>query len=120
MLSYSKRCVSLSGSRQAAAGMACIVRQSRRSAGITSTCSAVADDKFAGYKPTIAALFPGQGAQSVGMAKEMAETVPAAKDLFDRASAILGYDLLQVSGIWRGILSIFTLVISITTMNSVT
>lgn len=94
MLSYSKRCVTLSSSRQAAAGMACIIRQSRHTAGIT--CSAVADDKFAGYKPTIAALFPGQGAQSVGMAKEMAETVPAAKDLFDRASAILGYDLLQV------------------------
>jgi acyl transferase domain-containing protein len=30
---------------------------------------AAADAKFADYKPTTAFLFPGQGAQSVGMAK---------------------------------------------------
>lgn len=30
---------------------------------------AAADDKFAEYKPTTAFFFPGQGAQSVGMAK---------------------------------------------------
>ncbi len=30
---------------------------------------ATADDKFADYKPTTAFFFPGQGAQSVGMAK---------------------------------------------------
>lgn len=34
--------------------------------------------------------------QSVGMAKEAAEAVPAAKQLFERASDILGYDLLAV------------------------
>jgi acyl transferase domain-containing protein len=28
-----------------------------------------ADDKFADYKPSVAFLFPGQGAQAVGMAK---------------------------------------------------
>ena len=39
-------------------------------------------------------LFPGQGAQSVGMAVETCEAVPAAKKLFDEASEILGYDLL--------------------------
>ena len=39
-------------------------------------------------------LFPGQGAQSVGMAVETCESVPAAKALFDEASEILGYDLL--------------------------
>ena len=39
-------------------------------------------------------LFPGQGAQSVGMAVETCAEVPAAKALFDEASAILGYDLL--------------------------
>mmetsp|Transcript_11886 Transcript_11886/g.23049 ORF Transcript_11886/g.23049 Transcript_11886/m.23049 type:complete len:410 (+) Transcript_11886:66-1295(+) len=38
-------------------------------------------------------LFPGQGAQSVGMCQELVETCPAAKELFDKASAILGYDL---------------------------
>lgn len=41
-------------------------------------------------------LFPGQGAQTVGMAAALCETLPAAKVLFERASAILGYDLLEV------------------------
>jgi len=40
-------------------------------------------------------LFPGQGAQTVGMCKELVEEVPAAKDLFAKASEILGYDLLD-------------------------
>lgn len=44
----------------------------------------------------IAFLFPGQGAQTVGMAAEVCRELPEAKDLFDRASAILGYDLLEV------------------------
>eukprot|EP00798_Chlamydomonas_sp_ICE-L_P016179 gene16179-22339_t len=58
--------------------------------------AAGADDAFASYKPTVAAFFPGQGAQTVGMAKDLAAEVPAAKALFDKASEILGYDLLQV------------------------
>nr|QKY14966.1 malonyl coenzyme a acyl carrier protein transacylase (FABD) [Polytomella parva] len=57
---------------------------------------AVQDNKFDGVKPNIVAYFPGQGAQSVGMAKELVATVPAAKQLFDKASTILGYDLLKV------------------------
>jgi len=40
-------------------------------------------------------LFPGQGAQTVGMCKELVEEVPAAKELFAKASDILGYDLLD-------------------------
>lgn len=44
----------------------------------------------------MAFFFPGQGAQTVGMAKEVAAEVPAAKELFERASDILGYDLLAV------------------------
>jgi [acyl-carrier-protein] S-malonyltransferase len=40
-------------------------------------------------------MFPGQGAQFVGMCADLCKDVPAAKDLFDKASAILGYDLLQ-------------------------
>jgi len=40
-------------------------------------------------------LFPGQGAQKVGMCKELVEDCPAAKKLFDEASGILGYDLLD-------------------------
>ena len=38
-------------------------------------------------------LFPGQGAQHVGMGKQLAEEVPEARRLFDRASAVLGFDL---------------------------
>jgi [acyl-carrier-protein] S-malonyltransferase len=45
---------------------------------------------------SIAFLFPGQGAQSVGMGRELAASLPAAKELFDRAGKILGYDLAQI------------------------
>jgi [acyl-carrier-protein] S-malonyltransferase len=41
----------------------------------------------------IAFLFPGQGAQTVGMGTVVCANVPAARALFDRASAVLGYDL---------------------------
>ncbi|MCS7304536.1 MAG: ACP S-malonyltransferase [Thermoguttaceae bacterium] len=44
----------------------------------------------------IAFLFPGQGAQMVGMGKRLAETVPAARRLYDRASQLLGYDLAKL------------------------
>lgn len=40
-------------------------------------------------------LFPGQGAQTVGMAKELCEQLPAARKVFDDAREILGYDLLD-------------------------
>ena len=41
-------------------------------------------------------LFPGQGAQTVGMGRDLAANLPAAKALFEEASEILGYDLLDV------------------------
>lgn len=41
----------------------------------------------------IAFLFPGQGAQHVGMGKTLSQQFPAAKALYDRANEILGYDL---------------------------
>ena len=44
----------------------------------------------------IAFLFPGQGAQTVGMAKELCSQLPAAKQLFDRAAEVLGYDLAEI------------------------
>ncbi|MDY0167128.1 MAG: acyltransferase domain-containing protein, partial [Thermoguttaceae bacterium] len=44
----------------------------------------------------IAFLFPGQGAQSVGMGKRLAESLPAAGALFDRAGEVLGYDLAKL------------------------
>ena len=41
-------------------------------------------------------LFPGQGAQSVGMAAELAAESSVANDLFSSASEMLGYDLLKL------------------------
>jgi [acyl-carrier-protein] S-malonyltransferase len=41
-------------------------------------------------------LFPGQGAQSVGMARGLCENFPAARQLFTDAACVLGYDLLDV------------------------
>ncbi|MEI8288741.1 MAG: ACP S-malonyltransferase [Verrucomicrobiota bacterium] len=43
-----------------------------------------------------ALLFAGQGAQVVGMGKDLAEKYPSAKAWFDRANAALGYDLAGV------------------------
>jgi [acyl-carrier-protein] S-malonyltransferase len=44
----------------------------------------------------IAYLFPGQGSQYVGMAKEFIENFPESKEVFDIASAALGFDLAQL------------------------
>lgn len=44
----------------------------------------------------IAFLFPGQGAQSVGMGRALVESLPAARRLYDQASEILGYDLARL------------------------
>jgi len=44
----------------------------------------------------IAFLFPGQGAQTVGMGRRLAESLPAARQLYDRAGEILGYDLAKL------------------------
>jgi [acyl-carrier-protein] S-malonyltransferase len=41
-------------------------------------------------------LFPGQGAQTVGMAQAVCERLPAARALFDAAKEVLGFDLLGV------------------------
>jgi [acyl-carrier-protein] S-malonyltransferase len=43
-----------------------------------------------------ALLFAGQGAQAVGMGKDLAEKFPSAKAWFDRANAALGYDLTAI------------------------
>jgi [acyl-carrier-protein] S-malonyltransferase len=47
-----------------------------------------------GSPPTV--LFPGQGAQAVGMAGDWVDQSPAAARLFARGSEILGDDLLEV------------------------
>jgi [acyl-carrier-protein] S-malonyltransferase len=41
----------------------------------------------------IAFLFPGQGAQSVGMCRELDQELPAVRAIFDRAGELLGIDL---------------------------
>jgi len=43
-----------------------------------------------------AIVFAGQGAQAVGMGKDLAEGHPACRALFDQASAVLGFDLARL------------------------
>jgi [acyl-carrier-protein] S-malonyltransferase len=44
----------------------------------------------------IAFIFPGQGSQFVGMGKDFYDHVPDAKELFDEAIDVLGYDLANI------------------------
>ena len=41
-------------------------------------------------------LFPGQGAQTVGMGADIAQAFPAAADLFGKANEVVGFDLRKV------------------------
>jgi [acyl-carrier-protein] S-malonyltransferase len=43
--------------------------------------------------PSAAWLFPGQGAQEVGMGRDVFKTSPAARQVFDTADRVLGYSL---------------------------
>ncbi|HYF80964.1 MAG TPA: ACP S-malonyltransferase, partial [Symbiobacteriaceae bacterium] len=44
----------------------------------------------------IAYLFPGQGAQFAGMGQELYNEYPEAREIFDQASQVLGYDAAAV------------------------
>jgi len=44
----------------------------------------------------IAVVFPGQGSQSIGMMNGLLEIKPDIKNIFDAASEILSYDLLEI------------------------
>jgi len=41
-------------------------------------------------------LFPGQGAQVVGMGSEMVQALPAAARIFEKANSIVGFDLSRI------------------------
>jgi len=44
----------------------------------------------------IAFVFPGQGSQVVGMGKDLFEQEPLAKELFEKANQVLGFDLAKL------------------------
>ncbi|HLV46521.1 MAG TPA: acyltransferase domain-containing protein, partial [Flavobacterium sp.] len=41
-------------------------------------------------------VFPGQGAQFVGMGKDLYESSETAKELFDKANEILGFNITEI------------------------
>jgi len=75
------------------------LRASKRAASslrATAASPAMSDTEFKDYKATTTFFFPGQGAQYVGMGAQLVKDVPKAKEMFEQASEVLGYDLLKL------------------------
>ena len=49
---------------------------------------------------SVAFIFPGQGSQTVGMGKALADTFGSARDVFEEVDAALGESLTRI--IWEG------------------
>lgn len=66
-------------------------------AGVGQLTSTSASERFLPYTDSLRAdrafVFPGQGAQSVGMGKDLYDQFPSARALFDEADEILGFRL---------------------------
>jgi [acyl-carrier-protein] S-malonyltransferase len=54
----------------------------------------------------IALLFAGQGAQTVGMGRDLAEQFPTAAELFQKADDVLGRSLSEIA--WKGPIDVLT------------
>jgi [acyl-carrier-protein] S-malonyltransferase len=70
-------------------------RSTQKFAETASEAVKASDSDFDEFSSKVTFMFPGQGAQFVGMCGDLCKEVPAAKALFDEASEILGYDLLE-------------------------
>ena len=61
-------------------------------------------------------VFPGQGAQTIGMGKALADAYPAARAVFDEVDEALGQSLSAL--IWEGDIAELTLTESVHFLNS--
>lgn len=96
-LASSAAALLLASNRFASAFVPAFTKNARVATMSSSTARLMAgDNDFDDFSAKVAFMFPGQGAQFVGMCSDVVNDVPAAKALFDEASEILGYDLLQV------------------------
>jgi [acyl-carrier-protein] S-malonyltransferase len=69
----------------------CKCRSRKRKNTLTEVKTSV--DILNALKAKIAFVFPGQGSQYVGMGKQLYDTSPAARRIFERADEVLGFSL---------------------------